>query len=146
LPGAEPPSGRLRLRRVGRLIKNFESELGEQVRPILEEVRQSGRRPLLPQDGGKKLLRLGLKSRPGLTSGLWPLVQEPLYRLRPFILRLSEHWARYRLWLVEPGVPSTNNRTEQAIGKLKMRARTVRGFKTFAGVESALFLTCARLG
>jgi transposase-like protein len=48
--------------------------------------------------------------------------------------------------LVEPGVPSTNNRTEQAIGKLKMRARTVRGFKTFAGVESALFLTCARLG
>jgi hypothetical protein len=81
-----------------------------------------------------------------LTSGLWPLVQEPLYRLRQFILRLSEHWARYRLWLVEPGVPSTNNRTEQAIGKLKMRARTVRGFKTFAGVESALFLTCARLG
>jgi len=48
-------------------------------------------------------------------------------------LRLSQQWAKYRLWLVEPGVPSTNNRTEQAIGKLKMRARTVRGFKTFAG-------------
>ncbi len=73
-------------------------------------------------------------------------VQEPLYRLKQFILRLSQQWAKYRLWLVEPGVPSTNNRTAQAIGKLKMRARTVRGFKTFGGVESALFLTCARLG
>jgi hypothetical protein len=48
-------------RRVGRLIKTFEAELGEQVRPLLDEVRQSGRRPLLPQDGGKKLLRLGLE-------------------------------------------------------------------------------------
>jgi hypothetical protein len=39
-------------------------------------------------------------------------------------LRLSEHWVRYRLRLLEPGVPSTNNRTEQAIRKLKTRART----------------------
>jgi len=47
-----------------------------------------------------------------------------------------------------PGVPSTNNQTEHAIGKLKMRARTVRGFKTFAGVESALerLRRCAGLG
>jgi len=41
-------------RRVGRLIKTFEAELVEQVRPILDEVRQSGRRPLLPQDGRKR--------------------------------------------------------------------------------------------
>jgi hypothetical protein len=55
---------------------------------------------------------------------------------------------KYRLWVVEPGVPSTNNRTEQAIGKLKMRGRTVRGFKTFGGVESALerLRRCAKLG
>jgi hypothetical protein len=59
--GGARPLGGLRLRRVGRLIRNFESELGEQVKPILDEVRQSGRRPLLPQDGGKRLLRLGLE-------------------------------------------------------------------------------------
>ncbi len=104
-------------RRVGRLIKNFESELGEQVKPLLDEVRQSGRRPLLPQDGGKKLLRLGLEIKARFDPN--KEVQEPLYRLRQFILRLSEHWARHRLWLVEPGVPSTNNRTEQAICRPK---------------------------
>jgi hypothetical protein len=137
-----------RLRRVGRLIKTFEAELGEQVKPILDEVRRIINE--LPQDGGKRrsTARLAWKSRPGLTSGQRPLVQEPLYRLKQFILRLSQQWAKYRLWLVEPGVPSTNNRTEQAIGKLKMRARTVRGFKTFGGVESALerLRRCARLG
>ena len=129
-------------RRVGRLIKNFESELGEQVKPLLDEVRQIIDE--LPQDGGKRLLRLGLKIKARFDPS--KEVQDPLYRLKQFILRLSQQWAKYRLWLVEPGVPSTNNRTEHAIGKLKMRARTVRGFKTFAGVESALFLTCARLG
>ena len=46
-------------RRVGRLIKTFEAELGEQVKPILDEVRRIIDE--LPQDGGKRLLRLGLE-------------------------------------------------------------------------------------
>jgi hypothetical protein len=46
----EPPSPRLR--RVGRLIKAFEAELGEQVKPILDEVRRIIDE--LPQDGGKR--------------------------------------------------------------------------------------------
>ncbi len=45
---------------------------------------------------------------------------------------------RYRLWLRQPEVLPTNNATEQAIGQLKMRARTVRDLKAFAGAESAL--------
>jgi len=58
-------------RRVGRLIKTFEAELGEQVKPILDEVRQSGRRPLLPQDGGKRrsAARLGLKIKARFDPG-----------------------------------------------------------------------------
>ena len=114
--GGARPLGGLRLRRIGRLIKTFEAELGEQVKPILDEVRRIIDE--LPQDGGKRrsTARLAWKSRPGLTSGQRPLVQEPLYRLKQFILRLSQQWAKYRLWLVEPGVPSTNNRTEQAEG------------------------------
>ena len=39
-------------RRVGRLIKAFEAELGEQVKPILDEVRRIIDE--LPQDGGKR--------------------------------------------------------------------------------------------
>jgi hypothetical protein len=65
-------------RRVGRLIKAFESEPGEQVRPLLDEVRQIINE--LRQDGGKRLLRLGLKikarfdQRP-LAAGLGPTLQ-----------------------------------------------------------------------
>ena len=39
-------------RRVGRLIKAFEAELGEQVKPILDEVRRIIDE--LPQDWGKR--------------------------------------------------------------------------------------------
>ena len=39
-------------RRLGRLIKTFEAELGEQVKPILDEVRRIIDE--LPQDGGKR--------------------------------------------------------------------------------------------
>ncbi len=128
-------------RRVSRLIQAFEAELGDGVRPLLARVKQIVEG--LPEDGGKKLLDLAL----GIDARFDPRkkIQSPLYRLKQFILRLSEHWPRYRLWLLRPEVPSTNNATEQAICKLKMRARTVRGFKTFAGVESALLLTCARV-
>lgn len=128
-------------RRVSRLIKAFEAELGDGVRPLLAQVKQIIEE--LPEDGGKTLLDLAL----GIDARFDPRkkIQSPLYRLKQFIVRLSEHWSRYRLWRLRPEVPSTNNATEQAICKLKMRARTVRGFKTFAGVESALLLTCARI-
>jgi hypothetical protein len=43
----------------------------------------------------------------------------------------------------EDGVPSTNNRTEQSIGRLKFRLRSTRGLKTWAGVEAAFWLTQA---
>jgi hypothetical protein len=128
-------------RRVSRLIRAFEAELGEGVKPLLVQVKQIIAE--LPEDGGKKLLDLAL----AIDARFDPRqkTQSPLYRLKQFILRLSEHWSRYRLWQLQPEVPPTNNATEQAICKLKLRARTVRGLKTFAGVESALLLTCARV-
>jgi transposase-like protein len=128
-------------RRVGRLFRAFETELGDGVKPLLAEVRQIIEE--LPPEGGKKLLNLALR----MDARFDPRkkVQSPLYRLKQCLLRLSEHWPRYRLWLGEPRVPSTNNATEQAICRLKLRARTVRGFKTFAGVEAVLLLTCAQV-
>jgi hypothetical protein len=38
-------------------------------------------------------------------------------------------------------VPNTNNRTEQAIGKSKVRFKTVRGFKSMAGMLAGVALT-----
>ena len=38
-------------------------------------------------------------------------------------------------------MPQTNNRTEQAIGKSKVRFKTVRGFKSLAGMLAGVTLT-----
>lgn len=68
----------------------------------------------------------------------------PLYRLRQLILRLCQHWDRYTLYQHAQDIPATNNRTEQAIGRWRTRSRSVRGFKSDAGLQSAFWL-CATL-
>jgi hypothetical protein len=40
----------------------------------------------------------------------------------------------------EPDVPWTNNAIERAIGQMKMRARTVRGYKTWEGMHNGLLI------
>lgn len=69
-----------------------------------------------------------------------------MQKLAGLIIRLCEHWKRYRLFLTEEGkalrVPATNNLTEQMIGNGKMRSRTVRGYKSNGGVLGA-FMVCA---
>ncbi len=62
-----------------------------------------------------------------------------LEQLRALVLRLSHHWQSFCTFQFEE-VPWTNNRTEQAIGKMKMRARTVRGYKTWLGMQTGLLL------
>ena len=61
-------------------------------------------------------------------------------QLRELLLRLSEHWQFYCTYQGEPKIPWTNNATERAIGRMKMRARTVRGYKSWNGMESGLLL------
>jgi len=58
--------------------------------------------------------------------------------LRDLVLRLSERWGENCTFKHEPEVPWTNNLTEQAIGRMKMRARSVRGYKTWAGMQTGL--------
>lgn len=66
----------------------------------------------------------------------------PLYRLKQLVLHLSEHWSEYRLYQERSDVPRTNNRAEQAIGRWRTRSRSVRGFKSASGWQSA-FWVCA---
>jgi len=54
----------------------------------------------------------------------------PLEKLHDLILRLSRDWERYIEFYSDPGVPWTNNRTEQVIGRLKSRAKRVRGYQS----------------
>jgi len=61
-------------------------------------------------------------------------------QLRDLLLRLSNHWQNYCTFQSEPQIPWTNNATEQAIGRTKMRARTVRGYKSWHGMQAGLML------
>lgn len=96
----------------------------------------------LPPDGGKQLLDL-YRQLPGHRK----LAQErtPLDELRHLLIRISENWERYTTFFHDPGIPWTNNRTEQAIGRMKMRARTVRGYKTRSGLLNGLLVSSTAL-
>ena len=121
------------LARLARLLGSIWQEVIRQVQQIVRE---------LPVDGGARLFQLWhrIKARP-------PGVGEaasPLYQLKRLLIRLSDHWTEYRLFQEQEQVPNTNNRTERAIGKLKQRSRTVRGWKTSTGVESMFYLLATR--
>jgi hypothetical protein len=95
----------------------------------------------LPSDGSKRLFELWKqiperhtvkkKSRSALTQ------------LRELLIRLSEYWPSYRAFDWQKDVPWTNNVTEQANGRMKMRSRTVRGYKSWNGLWAAGMLSCA---
>jgi hypothetical protein len=53
--------------------------------------------------------------------------------LRGAVVYLLNLWHRLTLYQRRPGLPRTNNLSEQAIGRSKHRARTVRGFKSLDG-------------
>ncbi|MFQ5488923.1 MAG: transposase, partial [Gammaproteobacteria bacterium] len=82
----------------------------------------------LPADGGERLLRLEPRVR----------ASPPLRRL---VVDLLGRWPALVYHQGKPWVPATNNRTEQAIGKSKVRFKTVRGFKSVAGALAGVALT-----
>ena len=66
----------------------------------------------------------------------------PLEKLRDIVLRLSQDWHSYIAFYDDPGIPWTNNRTEQIIGKLKSRAKRVRGYKSTDGMLAGSLVAC----
>jgi transposase-like protein len=121
---------------VGKALRELEKSLPEEWLWVLGEIKQLLAE--LPPQGSRRLFEL------------WKLIPErrtgqsgersPLEQLRYLLLRLSEHWASYRVFDLQKDVPWTNNGTEQAIGRMKMRSRTVRGYKSWPGMQAALLL------
>lgn len=64
---------------------------------------------------------------------------EPL--LAALVVELSQKWASLVLHKQQPDVPATNNVTERALGRTKVRYKTTRGFKTACGCKGAFALT-----
>jgi len=119
-------------------LKVFEQELPPEwlyVIPKLQELIHD-----LPTNGSKVLYQLW-KQIPGRTT---PPEEKrtPLEKLRDLVLRLSRDWERYIEFYHDPGIPWTNNRTEQIIGRLKSRAKRVRGYKSSEGLLAGCLVAC----
>ena len=115
---------------VGRALKKLEEEVPPEWFYVILEIRK-----LIDQlpDNGDKLLYDIWKEMPGRTTK--PNAERtPLEKLRDIVLRLSQDWGKYIAFYDDPGIPWTNNRTEQIIGRLKNRAKRVRGYKSTDGL------------
>jgi transposase-like protein len=122
---------------VGRELYRLKEEIPDQWLWVIEKVQDII--DDLPDNGAKQLFELW-KQLPGRTTQ--PEEERtPLEQLRDMIIRLSERWERYIQFVHDPGIPWTNNGTEQVIGRMKMRARSVRGYKNWQGMQSGLMVS-----
>lgn len=115
---------------VGRALKKLEEEIPPEWMDVILEIRQ-----LIDElpSHGDRLLHDIWKEMPGRTTK--PNEERtPLEKLRDLVLRLSQDWGSYIAFYDDPGIPWTNNRTEQIIGRLKNRAKRVRGYKSTDGL------------
>lgn len=121
---------------VGKALKELQETIPKEWSWVLDEIRQLIE--TLPSDGSKALYALW-KRLPGRSSKR-SQARSALEQLRDLLLRLSEAWQSYCTFQSEPEIPWTNNSTERAIGRMKMRARTVRGYKSWLGMQAGLLL------
>lgn len=122
---------------VGRALHELKDTVPPEWGWVIEETRTLIQE--LPIQGDRRLLELW-RQIPVTRQGRNGSESSPLDKLRFLLVRLAQDWARYRVFDWQPDVPWTNNPTEQAIGRMKMRARTVRGYKTWPGMASGLML------
>ena len=126
---------------VGKALRQLQETVPKEWRWVLDEIHSLI--DLLPPDGSQSLYALW-KKLPGRRSQP-DQARSPLEQLRDLLLRLSQDWSNYCTFQSEPLVPWTNNATERSIGKMKMRARTVRGYKSWPGMHSGLLLAATDL-
>jgi transposase-like protein len=121
---------------VGKTLKDLQETIPKEWLWIVEEVRQL--LYVLHPEGSQRLHALWkqLPERSSRPNQAHSAVEQ----LRDLLLRLSRDWHSYCTFQSEPEVPWTNNATERAIGRMKMRARTVRGYKSWQGMASGLML------
>lgn len=119
---------------VGRALRELAGELEERWHWVLEEVRAIVEE--LPADGGGRLLAIW-KQLPGRDSVVRGRLSA-LVRLRDLVLCLRESWGRFVVFVRDSAVPRTNNGVERVIGRMQVRARTVRGYKSVAGMLHGL--------
>ena len=126
---------------VGKTLKELQETIPKEWLWVLEEIRQL--LELLPPEGSKTLYALG-KQLPGRRSKSTQ-TRSALEQWRDLLLRLRQDWQTYCTFQFEPEIPWTNNSTERTLERMKMRARTVRGYKSWTGRQSGLMLAASQL-
>jgi transposase-like protein len=121
---------------VNKELKTLRETVPEEWQSTVEEVKDIV--AYLPPEGSKRLFELWKQVHERRVGRGQPL--SPVDQLRYLLLRLSEHWPNYRLFTWQNGVPWTNNGTEQVIGRMKVRSRTVRGYKSKSGMLAGLLV------
>jgi transposase-like protein len=121
---------------VGRALRELQNTLPQEWLWVLEEIKELLAE--LPPEGHKRLYALW--KRVAVRRGKGSRHLAPVDQLRDLLIRLSEAWENYCTFYSDPEIPWTNNGTEQVIGRMKMRARTVRGYKTWPGMQTGLML------
>jgi transposase-like protein len=142
--GLEHQICQFHLRRwVGLTLHELRETVPDKYQGVLDEVKVLLNE--LPPEGSRRLFELW-KQIPGHRIGQSG-PRSPLEQLRYLLIRLSENWKSYRVFDWDKDVPWTNNGTEQVIGRMKMRSRTVRGYKSWQGMWAALLLagSCAAI-
>jgi transposase-like protein len=127
---------------VKRTLRDLRNQLSEDWHGVLDEVSQL--LDELPPQGEKRLWELARRIHER-RAGRQNEPYSALDQLRYLLARLAADWTKYRLFDWQAKVPWTNNLTEQVIGRMKMRARTVRGYKNWSGMHNALLLSGTRL-
>jgi len=125
---------------VGKACRELRQKLPEEWLWVIERIKVIMED--LPPDGGSQLLEL-YKQVPG--NRQHGQAYTALGDLRYLLIRVSESWERYTTFFSDAEMPWTNNRTEQAIDRMKMRARTTRGYKTESGMLNGLLVSSVRL-
>jgi hypothetical protein len=121
---------------LGHTLKELREIVPDEWRWVIDEVKNLISE--LPLEGSKRLFELWKQIPERRHGQAGP--RSPLDELRQLLLRLSEHWPHYRVFDWQNDVPWTNNGTEQVIGRMKMRSRTIRGYKSKAGMLSGLMV------
>jgi transposase-like protein len=122
---------------VAKTLKELRESVPEEYLWMTDDIKQI--LDDLAPEGSRRLLEL-YKQLPARQSEVnQPLT--PIDQLRLLLVRLSNHWSSYRVFDWQTDVPWTNNGSEQAIGRMKIRSRTVRGYKSQSGMLNALMVT-----
>lgn len=126
---------------VGRTLKELREIVPTQWLWVLDEVKQLIAE--LPLEGSKRLFELWKQIPERRTGQTGP--RSALEQVRDVLIRLSEHWPLYRVFDWQKDVPWTNNGTEQVIGRMKVRSKTVRGYKSESGLLAGLMLAGSKV-